>query len=249
MRGDGSDYAALGLEPGAEPAEIDRAYKRLIKRHHPDREGGDAARAAEINHAYRKLRGRYALADPLILHADQQQGPSNLWVHVAVVFILALAALLVSTGPGTALVRQLSPKPAPAAPGRPAVSATNDSMDQPVDRAMIQRGVREALRTRNESELLTASQACARDLRQNSTIAQLDRCAAFDDTAMLMENHDPSWDGGPFSQPAVSRRQWSAASALSNDYLAVDGRLERIRVEVELAITAEVSGPPLPSKN
>ena len=32
-----------GLEPGADPAAIERAYKRLIKQHHPDREGGDAA--------------------------------------------------------------------------------------------------------------------------------------------------------------------------------------------------------------
>jgi hypothetical protein len=54
-----------------------------------------------------------------------------------------------------------------------------------------------------------------------------------------LQDRDPSWDGGPFSQPAVSRRQWSAASALSNDYLAVDGRLDRIRLEVELALAQQ----------
>ena len=56
MAGDPSAYAALGLEPGANAAAVERAYKKLIKQHHPDREGGDASRAAEINRAYRDLR-------------------------------------------------------------------------------------------------------------------------------------------------------------------------------------------------
>ena len=47
------------------------------------------------------------------------------------------------------------------------------------------------------------------------------------------------WDGGPFGEPAVTRRQWSAASALSNDYLAVDGRLDRIRLQGELALAPQ----------
>src|SRR4029078_149432 len=56
MGGDPSAYAALGLEPDADAAAVDRAYKRLIKEHHPDREGGSATRAAERNRAYRDLR-------------------------------------------------------------------------------------------------------------------------------------------------------------------------------------------------
>jgi len=32
------------------------------------------------------------------------------------------------------------------------------------------------------------------------------------------------------------RGQWSAASVLSNDYLAIDSRLDRIRLQVELAL-------------
>ena len=52
MAGDISAYTALGLEPDADPTTIERAYKRLIKQHHPDREGGDSRRAAEINRAY-----------------------------------------------------------------------------------------------------------------------------------------------------------------------------------------------------
>jgi hypothetical protein len=53
---------------------------------------------------------------------------------------------------------------------------------------------------------------------------------------MQLQNHDPMWDRGPFSEIAVTGRQWSAAAALSNDYVAVDGRLDRIRLQVELAL-------------
>ena len=57
MGGDPSAYTALGLEPDADAAAVDPVYKRLIKEHHPDREGGSATRAAELNRAYRDLRG------------------------------------------------------------------------------------------------------------------------------------------------------------------------------------------------
>ena len=60
-----SAFAVLGLEPGADSAAIEHAYKRLIKLHHPDREGGDSRRAVEIIRAYRELKGGKALIDPL----------------------------------------------------------------------------------------------------------------------------------------------------------------------------------------
>ncbi len=51
-------YAVLGLPPGATAAELTAAYRRLAKRHHPDRGGGAAAaaRMADINAAYDTLR-------------------------------------------------------------------------------------------------------------------------------------------------------------------------------------------------
>jgi hypothetical protein len=248
MRGDASAYAVLGLGPDADRQAIDRAYRKLIKLHHPDRDGGDASRAAEINHAYRTLRGRFALSDPLILH-DEDEGTGNGWVRIAMVLIAALAALFFATGPVTAWMRQLSQKPVQAAPAKAvAPASTSDSMDQPIDRRAVQQAVTDAMRigSGNDNALLTASNVCQRNLRAHPGVAQLDRCAAFDDAVVQLQNRDPSWDGGPFSQLAISRRQWSAASALSNDYLAVDGRLDRIRVEVELALAAaNADAPPV----
>lgn len=46
--------AQLGLDPGASPAAIKRAYRRLAKAHHPDL-GGDAEAFRRLDAAYRSL--------------------------------------------------------------------------------------------------------------------------------------------------------------------------------------------------
>lgn len=49
-------YDLLGIDPGASPEEIQRAYRRLARRHHPDvAPNGDRARMAEINAAWAVL--------------------------------------------------------------------------------------------------------------------------------------------------------------------------------------------------
>jgi molecular chaperone DnaJ len=54
-------YALLGLAPGASPADIKRAYRRLSRRYHPDINPGD--RAAEV--MYRRISEAYqTLVDP-----------------------------------------------------------------------------------------------------------------------------------------------------------------------------------------
>jgi len=41
----------------------------------------------------------------------------------------------------------------------------------------------------------------------------------------------------------VTGRLWSGATALSDDYVAIDGRLDRIRLQVEIALEP----PPQPA--
>ncbi len=49
-------YAVLGLTPDAAPNEIKLAYRRLLKRHHPDKLAADNASAADIKWATEKTR-------------------------------------------------------------------------------------------------------------------------------------------------------------------------------------------------
>jgi hypothetical protein len=84
--------------------------------------------------------------------------------------------------------------------------------------------------------LLNASGECHDRFRSTPSLALLDRCAAFDDAVVDLQDRDPMWDQWPFSQMSVTGRQWSAASALSKDSLAIDSRLDRIRLQVELAL-------------
>ena len=98
MTGEASAYAALGLEPGADAATVEQAYKRLIKEHHPDRSGGDALRAAEINRAYRELRAGRELRDPLELidedMPDVRRGSG--WVAAALLASLVASGLMLT---------------------------------------------------------------------------------------------------------------------------------------------------------
>lgn len=244
MAGDGSAYAALGLEPGADAAAVEEAYKRLIKRYHPDRAGGDAKRAAEINRAYRELRTMPG-KDELVLNDyswfDPVAGTGSVWVGVALALAAGVAALLILTGPIGAWFHQFSAGPIPRLPiGQIAAAASGvDSMDQPLAVAAVDRAVSDAVhisRTRDEMALATASRGCHHKLRLQPSLTQLDRCAAFDDAVVQLQDRDPLRDQGPFSELAVTGRQWSGASALSNDYLAIDSRLDRIRLRVELAL-------------
>src|SRR3954471_15150390 len=60
-------YRVLGVSPGASSEALHDAYRRLVKLHHPDRNGGteeSARRFAEIQQAYEELRARRGPARP-----------------------------------------------------------------------------------------------------------------------------------------------------------------------------------------
>jgi DnaJ domain len=250
MAGDASAYAALGVEPGADSRTIEQAYKRLIKEHHPDREGGDARRAAEINRAYRELRAARSLKDPLELN-EQWPGAAadgRGWAVAALIVLVAVGLLLLLTGP---LSRLVASEGVRVAAGRDkALTAAANPMDQPLHLAAIDGAAQHALhlaRTADEMALASASRDCHHQLRSDPSLLQLDRCAAFDEAVVQLEDRDPLRDQGPFSELAVTGRIWSGAAALSDDSVAIDGRLDRIRLRVEVALAPAI--PPAPSAN
>jgi len=60
-------YAVLGLRPGASAQDLHDAYRRLVKLHHPDRNGGSAEstrRFQEIQAAYEEVGRRRAATRP-----------------------------------------------------------------------------------------------------------------------------------------------------------------------------------------
>ncbi len=242
MAGDASAYAALGLEPDADDAAIEQAYKRLIKEHHPDREGGDSQRAAEINRAYRELRTARNLKDPLELNEewseDMPSGGGG-WPAFIVMAMAGAALVLLVAGPlGPAADAPRSPALHWLGTGHANVFPM-DPMDQPLHVSAITAAARRALllaRTRDEMALASASRDCHHELRNDPSLLQLDRCAAFDDAVVQLQDRDPLRDQGPFGELAVTGRLWSGATALSGDYVAIDGRLDRIRLQVELAL-------------
>lgn len=248
--GDASAYESLGLEPGADQAAIERAYKRLIKEHHPDRQGGDPKRATEINRAYRELREDLSPDDATLeLNEDDSPGVRGLgWTIPALVAVGGVAAVVLAVMPISSTLPNWSPASAQGLAGAHQSAAVPDAMDAPLQTAAIDAAVgsaRHIAKTADEMGLAAESSDCHRKLRSHPDLLQLDRCAAFDDAVVELQDRDPLRDRGPFSELAVTGRQWSGAAALSNDYLAIDGRLDRIRLRVELALAE--SEPPVPN--
>ena len=244
MAADGSAYAVLGLEPGADAEAIARAYKRLIKQHHPDRAGGNSARAAEINRAYRELRLAGRVREPLDLQLWDEPGTSSAQVRAAVVLLGVAAAATVALAPVLVGWPSAITAPLALADGPP---AGPDAMALPIDAEAVDGAIADARRmsgTADEMTLAAASRECHRRLRDEPTIARLDRCAAFDDAVIQLQDRDPLRDRGPFSELAVTGRKMAGAKMLSGDALAIDSRLDQIRLRVELAIAPPVETEP-----
>src|SRR4029453_13451709 len=85
------------------------------------------------------------------------------------------------------------------------------------------------------------SRQCHSSFRLKPELEQFDRCAAFDDAVVRLQDRDPLRDRGAFSQSAGWGRLWGPASFLSGDYLATDSRLQRIRVRVDILL--DPAGP------
>ena len=240
MADDAWAFETLGIAPDANWNDVERAYKRLISAHHPDRSGGDSKRAAEITQAYRELRRVRDRKDELELTDDESDGRAGryswLWALPGVLALLGVV-IFAAYGP-------LSQTPRERALGRTAAPVATDLMDAPLSARIIDQSIGEArqLALHDEMALAAASRDCHHRLRLNPSLTQLDRCAAFDDAVVQLQDRDPLRDQGPFSEIAVTSRQISAASMISDDSLAIDGRLDRIRLHVELALAPTTDG-------
>ena len=249
MRAPVSAYAALGLQPGADRAAIEQAYRELIKRYHPDRSGGDAARAAEINRAYFELRrepeadssraGRHSAGRRRRRRSRSRRRRGNpLWP----VLLIAGATLAIiereRLAAAIASIEDL--QAAPLSGGRAsAVAIDSAALDGPLDETAIARSIELAIRLAgrgDEEALANRSRDCHRRMRSDPELEQLDRCAAFDDAVASIDGRDPMNDKGVFSASAITARQMTAASLLSSDYLAIERRLDRIRTVVQLTL-------------
>ena len=126
-----------------------------------------------------------------------------------------------------------------------------EPMEEQLHEKAIDAAVGDALHlllTKDELALADASRECERRFRDDPGTAMLDRCAAFDDAVVGLQDRDPLRDQGPFAPLAVTGRQWSAASSLSDDDLAIDSRLDAIRLRVELKLAPQIA-PVAPAQN
>jgi hypothetical protein len=251
MTSDRSAYATLGLRPGAGRAELNDAYRRLMKKHHPDRPGGDAGRAAEINSAYTLLRRR--LGDPVRMPVRVYAPPPRCtrpkafgrlaWlVMIAAVAGIAYAAQSedargIFLSPGgfasqlngrgevqVAMVSQPLPQPA--------------DFDEPVQRHIVDDAIANAIRLHSTGNFAAAgvySSECYKSLSRERNLVWFDACTAFDE-AMLTLNGDTDSGTTPFSESAVLTREIAAAQMLSPDSFGADSHLHQVRSQVDLKI-------------
>lgn len=245
--GDRSAYELLGLEPGAGRDAIEQAYRRLIKLYHPDREGGDPQRAAEITQAYRELRGHRSRGAELEFYAQPPAGPTSAsWQIIALsVAIVLLSLAILAGGPlDSGVGPRSSASPAKSTPRE---RAPESLIEQPIDLAALEATVAEVrllFRSEDEMRLAALSRECHQTFRQSPDIQRFDRCVAFDDAVIILQDRDPLRDQGPFREVAVVRRHWSEGMALTNDSWALDSRLDRIRLRVELLLAPRIEPPP-----
>lgn len=254
MRGDDS-YAVLGLRPGAPRVEIDQAYRRLIKRYHPDHAGGDADRAAEVNRAYTELRAlsrqpqrpQRPPPPPAMGGRPRQiaarRGPS--WVAPMVVLGGVCAAVLLAQsaamGPGQPFWQQPPSFGtwAPAGDGTARRAALSFDLDDPISTEMIDRSVDDAISldvAQNPALAAEVSRDCLGRLSSGPSLTLFDSCAAFDEAVSILTAGNPEFESGPFNPLAVTSRQVGAARLLSAGHVESESRLQQIRSRVQMTL-------------
>jgi hypothetical protein len=270
MPADVTSYAVLGLKPGADRDAIEKAYRRLIKLHHPDRAGGDGQRAAEINRAYFELRGREQLQAAEREPADfaeaiymRRAGRTRVeprprrklaWKSLALAGI-AVAVLVWRSDLGAILGTLGADVSGAMEPGTgylvaPAPAEGPDPLTGRLHSRAIRHSVRAARRmlaSGNIERAADLSRDCHRKMRSAPSAEQLDRCAAIDFTVVAMGHNEVLRDDGPFSASAVTAREMSAAQLLSDNYPLIEKRFDKVRARVQVQLNPPKPPPPRPS--
>ena len=244
-------YSTLGLRPGARRAEVDEAYRRLIKRYHPDRIGGDGSRAAEINRAYtqicRNLPAPVRRSVPVPVQPRPQPRRRRAgWALASVVVLIAAFGVANDTprrapgGPAYAVPFEWT-----ASADRPASAAVAPPLtnfEEPLQTGVIDAAIADAVKFRDGGDPAATrefSRACHNKLRDEPSLTWFDACAAFDEATVTLSGYAFS-QTGPFDATSVMARHMGAARLLSNDMLAADSRLHQIRSRVELALIPQL---------
>lgn len=240
-------YATLGLRPGASRAQVDEAYRRLIKLHHPDKSGGDLLRAAEINHAYTLLRRDRLAAGPHSFRAAAiipRQVPARRrggWVFTAVLLAIIMggvAAMQAASAGRFGHPIRLS-LPIEQKADEVSVAEPLISFDDPLYSTVIDAAIAQAFnfhQTRDSSGADMYSNDCQRRLRTERSLAWFDACAAFDEARLTLGSGDVAADPNAIGDDGIDAREMAAAHALSDDSLGADLRLHEIRSQVELQL-------------
>jgi hypothetical protein len=245
-----SAYAALGLRPGAARAEVDEAYRRLIKRHHPDRAGGDSTRAAEINRAYTFLRseglayGPQARPMPVVQrHAERRRASRRSdWLFVAVLLAIVVAgfATMERGGHVSFFARPVQIHwPTIDTSIAPRGADPLLSFDEPLHQPVIDSAISQAMKFHSVSDTDGAaiySRDCQNNLRRERNLAWFDACAAFDEATITLSSDAQLAKMPLFNTSAGIAREMAAAHVLSDDMLGADSRLQQIRSQVELQL-------------
>jgi hypothetical protein len=249
MTAERSAYAILGLRPGAGRAEVNDAYRKLMKRYHPDRPGGDANRAAEINRAYTLLRRRLGepVRVPVAVPVRRRAGPPRFrklgWL--VTILIVGAAAALENLDANHAPARaEFLRSPQWTSPARVddkggEYEAELASFDMPVQPRIVSRSIADAVKFHSTGDLAGASaysRDCQISLRQERNLGWFDACAAFDEAMLALYGDSDQPDSSPFNESAVVTREISAARMLSDDTLGADSHLHQIRSQVDMEI-------------
>ena len=248
MSGEDAAYATLGLSPGAPLAEVDEAYRRLIKLYHPDRTGGDGSRAAEINRAYTLIRrqspqrppARRSVPVPVQPRREPRRGRRAGWMMAFLVLVAGGFAVANDIPTQSATEWSYSDPfelTAPAERQSNSAAVAPVSFEEPLQTEVIDRAVADAVKFHaagDQQAIAEFSRACHNRLRDEPSLTWFDSCAAFDE-AMVTLSGNP-FDSGPFNASSVMAREMGAAKHLSHDMLAADSRLHHIRSRVELAL-------------